>query len=106
MHTAVLGPTNAAVHDRGLLGEAPALFVAAGFLSTRDRLPPPVRKASIAETAAAHSRRRNDPFVTRPLRLLQRMSPVVARPCRHSSKMSAIEGRPALPPRCRDVAFW
>jgi hypothetical protein len=48
MHTAGLGPNNAAVHDRGF--SAPALFVAGGFLfrgrrvqgahlATRDTLP-------------------------------------------------------------------
>jgi hypothetical protein len=38
MHTAVLGPNDAAVHDRGVLGQAPALFVAGGFLFSSRRV--------------------------------------------------------------------
>ena len=88
MHTAVLGPTNTAVHDRGVLGEAPALFVAAASCSAAGetkkptwrrtmRCPPPIRSASIAETAADHPHRRTDPISNPSARLLQRMSPVV-----------------------------
>ena len=50
MHTAVLGPTNAAVHDRGVLGEAPALFVAGGLLFCSRR----VQGAHDARHATCH----------------------------------------------------